>query len=738
MTISSLSWTIDGLSPRTFNVISDILGLVVLTLTIYLVQRMYPQLVWNSIHQGHPVPVEGLLGPPSLREILRWFPRRLNTDHPQLHLLPSSTLLVLLPALLVITHLAHTLSDVFVQFVAVPVNDNHDITRAFFLSGAPSGTVPTHALLGDTKPRTTTLPPVAQTRVVHQADAIAQGAHRRFSLVPSEKEFLVLTRDYLVGNLLEHLHADLQQQATNNHTALDPSMVARRRLPASPELLGVQCYLPQQQQQDKTKDYWYQQWSTYLGSRANSLMYQWDIQYNALETVTMTQQDDADDGSSTIRTIEQFVSIPDCDFDGTPVTTNDSRIMNIDPNNDHLPLVDTADPNWSIASWDSYRFGPAFYNVHTWDPFGMRDLQDDLRWFLEFDSDETELSFLRSESWHTGRRTRNGIVLAMGLQSPTETLVLGRADGDPYLLLPMGVEFAVDYSVLSGPVQSGGTQYYVLSSWSRNCPRPAEDESDGSLVVDTYPVEESSNDNDNDDNISGCIVDVWIQANDVLPQDRMDTATRDDPAPRLVPIRMDVTLIRNLVVDPAMLATYAGIATRNKGMNYFSNNDDDNDDDDDETLHVGVAMNSIAAAFLLTREVIPGSWGVEEVRAQVSPGYIVLMVLPLVLVGILVLSTVDATAKANGDQPNPVPRTLWQVMLLAREQSPLIMPLLSKADEEDDREQKPEQNSATIQPHDVKFGIPRDALTADAQAMPRLALNTDFELKRQKPKDVSI
>ena len=149
-------------------------------------------------------------------------------------------------------------------------------------------------------------------------------------------------------------------------------------------------------------------------------------------------------------------------------------------------------------------------------------------------------------------------------------------------------------------------------------------------------------------------------------------------------------------------------------------------------------MNSIAAAFLLTREVIPGSWGVEEVRAQVSPGYIVLMVLPLVLVGILVLSTVDATAKANGDQHNPVPRTLWQVMLLAREQSPLIMPLLSKADEEDDREQKPEQNSATIQPHDVKFGIPRDALTADAQAMPRLALNTDFELKRQKPKDVSI
>jgi hypothetical protein len=94
-------------------------------------------------------------------------------------------------------------------------------------------------------------------------------------------------------------------------------------------------------------------------------------------------------------------------------------------------------------------------------------------------------------------------------------------------------------------------------------------------------------------------------------------------------------------------AAYAGIATRNGGLNDLF-----------ENSLPRVAVNSLAAAYVLTRQTVSGTVATTEVRASIGPGYIVFMILPLVFI-LPLLGFVTRVAP-------PVPRFIWDVLVLAK------------------------------------------------------------------------
>jgi hypothetical protein len=96
-------------------------------------------------------------------------------------------------------------------------------------------------------------------------------------------------------------------------------------------------------------------------------------------------------------------------------------------------------------------------------------------------------------------------------------------------------------------------------------------------------------------------------------------------------------------------AAYAGIATRNRGLN--------------DLLGASVpriAINSLAAAYVLTREPVSGTVPSTDVRASIGVLYIVFMILPLLFMLPLLGFTV------RGAAPGPVPRSVWDILVLAR------------------------------------------------------------------------
>lgn len=148
--------------------------------------------------------------------------------------------------------------------------------------------------------------------------------------------------------------------------------------------------------------------------------------------------------------------------------------------------------------------------------------------------------------------------------------------------------------------------------------------------------------------ISGCIIDAFMGCSDFFPDDTGKVGAH--PIPHCVIMSVSVIYVSHLQVDRSMLAAYAGIATRNKGLNVFG----------EQLVTHPVAMNSVAAAFVMTRKVVPGTVEVEGVRASIDPWFVVLLLLPLIFLGPLFLfNSQDPEAKQ-------VPRTVWDLLLFGR------------------------------------------------------------------------
>jgi hypothetical protein len=102
----------------------------------------------------------------------------------------------------------------------------------------------------------------------------------------------------------------------------------------------------------------------------------------------------------------------------------------------------------------------------------------------------------------------------------------------------------------------------------------------------------------------------------------------------------------HLSISLALKAAYAGIATRNRGLNDFFGNSG------------RIAVNSLAAAYVLTRETVSGTVAYTDVRASIGTQYVVFMILPL----LFILPLLGFVTKGAP----PVPRIIWDLLVLTR------------------------------------------------------------------------
>lgn len=94
-------------------------------------------------------------------------------------------------------------------------------------------------------------------------------------------------------------------------------------------------------------------------------------------------------------------------------------------------------------------------------------------------------------------------------------------------------------------------------------------------------------------------------------------------------------------------AAYAGIATRNGGLNDAFGHSTSR-----------IAVNALAAAYVLTRETISGTVASTGVRASLGPPYVVFMILPLLFIVPLLFFVTR--------RPPPVPQSVWDILVLGR------------------------------------------------------------------------
>jgi len=287
---------------------------------------------------------------------------------------------------------------------------------------------------------------------------------------------------------------------------------------------------------------------------------------------------------------------------------------------------------WSVLDWSLFLNGPMYdQSFPTVAAVGIRDFEGNIQRNIDFTYNETELAIKRVD-WQHGRRVRDGLSFVLGLRaSNNET-------HEPYLKLPEGVEFQVEYSVVTGPRPFVDNYFYTLSSWSRNC--PAWD-SAGNLTVSTFPAVEEPG-------ASGCLIDALLQCYELLPKDAFSSDSNSAEYSTCFVYGLSATLLSGIEIDPVMLAAYAGIATRNKGINTNEN-----------LNNHPFALNSIAAAYVMTREIVPGTVAIEGVRASIDIWFICFLILPLVL-------AVPLLAFLKPESTPPVPRSVWDAIVLGR------------------------------------------------------------------------
>ena len=332
---------------------------------------------------------------------------------------------------------------------------------------------------------------------------------------------------------------------------------------------------------------------------------------------------------------EENLHVPNCDYE-TPVP--------------YAAIEKAPGAGWAVLDWSFFRSGPNASWSTGWD-FGVRDAFANVSFFLDLSLNETELA-LHREDWRYGRRVRDGLSLIMGVDIPfyNETTNKYRLDK-----LPHGVEFKVEYSVITGPFVSNIGPYaseqkhYTLSSWSHSCPFI---DSSGDLSATVFPIEDAevhllSNEKAS---ASGCLIDTLLGCDTTFAQDDPNYRNVTAEETPSCPINnIKVTLLSGIEVDPGMLAAYAGIASRN----------DDYENDATSPGYHHVSLNSIAAAYIMTRELVRGTVVVQGVRASIDPFYVFFMILPLLFALPLVFLT------KNGPPP-PVPKSIFDVMVFGR------------------------------------------------------------------------
>jgi len=273
------------------------------------------------------------------------------------------------------------------------------------------------------------------------------------------------------------------------------------------------------------------------------------------------------------------------------------------------------------------------------------------------------LPISRGDTWQVGRLVRTGLTFILGTNlggNETHTF--------PVEKLPDGAEVKVEYSVITGPAIHLDTEgaYYHLSSWSHSCPVV---DTSGNLFAEVFPSGNGDVQLDKDiSTASGCLIDAHLKCNDIFPQD--DRYFRNMSAgepPWCIFTSFSVTMLAGIDIDPLMLAAYAGIATRNEGLNNYNL----------LLKNHHIAINSIAAAFIMTREIVNGTIAVDGVRAIVGPGYVGCMVLPLVLLVPLFFFPLVFCIKK--EKMPPVPKSTWDLMVLSRGETEAV-PQLDRAD----------------------------------------------------------
>lgn len=305
------------------------------------------------------------------------------------------------------------------------------------------------------------------------------------------------------------------------------------------------------------------------------------------------------------------------------------------------PKTSKQGPDLKILRWSQYRIGAVDASLVS--AFGFRNVPtQSVQQWIQFSANETKLAIDR-EDWRFGRRVRDGLTFVMGIQPSLDNSIDALAGG---------VEFQVEYSVLSGPLLFQDHYLYTISSWSHSC--PIVDEMGDLSIVDGLEQAE-------EDKASGCLVDTQLLCTGIYPPDLDASPTEDiTGTPQCLVVSLGVTLLAGIShVDPFMLAAYAGIATRNGAINVV----------DTGTPHP-VALNSIAAAYLMTREIIEGTVAVEGVRASIEVGFIVFLLLPLAAI----LPLIMLLFRKEEGHPPPVPRSLWDVLVLGRDEPEHVPP----------------------------------------------------------------
>ncbi|CAB9504390.1 expressed unknown protein [Seminavis robusta] len=328
-----------------------------------------------------------------------------------------------------------------------------------------------------------------------------------------------------------------------------------------------------------------------------------------------------------VLTNKTMTSMPDCAFEAavTDVSLEEK----------------TKSQEWAVLDWTIFIAGVESATTDlSVSPLGVQSPDGTWQNWIEFSRNETLSPLSRGVDWKYGKRIRDGFTVGFGLN----------ATGS---LIPQGIELQVEYSVLTGPdrfEEAGSNDYYSISSWSRQC--PYIDSHNTLKVADFLSVsQENVEAHVNASAASGCLIDVGLRCVDFAEY-------QGDELPWCNLQSVSATLLSGLEVEPLMLAAYGGIASRNDALHPRT-----------RLNHVNLALNSIAAAFVLTREIVPGKVSVEDVRASINAAFLCLLLLPVIFTLPILLCSRNWKWS---ERPPPVPRSAWDLLVLGRSEEECV------------------------------------------------------------------
>lgn len=107
-------WEVKNIDPTLFNVLSDIMAVLIIWLFLFLLSHAYPYLVWTTVKSGRGVGIDDILNPPGTLPAALF--RFCKGD-------TSRFLLLVLIVILFVETFAHTLADGFMDFQSIPIGE---------------------------------------------------------------------------------------------------------------------------------------------------------------------------------------------------------------------------------------------------------------------------------------------------------------------------------------------------------------------------------------------------------------------------------------------------------------------------------------------------------------------------------------------------------------------------------------------------------------------------------------